>query len=66
LPTTQDGQSKTHLVDEGYIQIDLLVKSKYNEIDLVGAIPSSNNLQDWVEGIFDHTQFHIDWENQYA
>jgi len=52
------------LVDEGYMEIDLLVKSHQKGIDLVGPVPSSKSWQDRVEGAFDHTQFHIDWEKR--
>ncbi len=52
------------LVDEGYMEIDLLVDSQKRGIDLVGPVPTSKSWQDRVEGAFDHTQFQIDWENQ--
>ena len=52
------------LVDEGYMEIDLLVESHQKGIDLVGPVPSSKSWQDRVEGAFDHTQFHIDWEKR--
>jgi len=55
---------ETHLVDEGYLEMDLLVASHHRGIDLVGPIPASKTWQDRVEGAFDHTQFHIDWQNQ--
>jgi transposase len=52
------------LVDEGYMEIDLLLDSQNKGIDLVGPVPSSKSWQDRVEGAFDHTQFQIDWEKQ--
>jgi len=52
------------LVDEGYMEIDLLVESRKKGVDLVGPVPSSKSWQDRVEGAFDHTQFHIDWEKR--
>jgi transposase len=61
---TQGRQPETHLVDEGYMEIDLLVNSQHKGIDLVGPVPSSKTWQDRIEGAFDHTQFHIDWENR--
>ncbi len=50
------------LVDEGYMEIDLLVDSLHRGIDLVGPVPTSKIWQDRKEGALDHTQFHIDWE----
>lgn len=55
---------KIQLVDEGYMEIDLLLDSQNKGIDLVGPVPSSKSWQDRVEGAFDHTQFQIDWEKQ--
>jgi transposase len=52
------------LVDEGYLEIDLLLDSQRRGIDLVGPVPSSKSWQDRVEGAFDHTQFQIDWEKR--
>jgi transposase len=55
---------EVQLVDEGYMEIDLLLDSQNRGIDLVGPVPSSKSWQDRVEGAFDHTQFQIDWENR--
>lgn len=52
------------LVDEGYMEIDLLLDSQIRGIDLVEPVPSSKSWQDRVEGAFDHTQFQIDWEKR--
>lgn len=52
------------LVDEGYMEIDLLLDSKNKGIDLVGPVPSSKSWQDRVEGAFNHTQFQIDWDKR--
>lgn len=52
------------LVDEGYMEIDLLVESQKKGLDLVGPVPSSKSWQDRVEGAFDHTQFYIDWQKR--
>jgi len=52
------------LVDEGYMEIDLLLDSQKRGIDLVGPVPTSKSWQDRVEGALDHTQFQIDWENR--
>ena len=54
------------LVDEGYMEVDLLLASQGRGIDLVGPVPSSKAWQDRVEGAFDHTQFQIDWEKRVA
>lgn len=62
----KDRSPETHLVDEGYMEMDLLVDSQHKGIDLVGPVPSSKTWQDRVEGAFDHTQFHIDWQNRQA
>jgi transposase len=59
----KDRSPDIHLVDEGYMEMDLLVESQHRGIDLVGPIPASKTWQDRVEGAFDHTQFHIDWQN---
>jgi len=52
------------LVDEGYMEIDLLLDSQKRGIDLVGPVPTSKSWQDRVEGAFDHTQFQIDWKKR--
>lgn len=54
------------LVDEGYMEIDLLVSSKKKGIDLVGPVPSSKSWQDREEGAYNHTCFKIDWEQRVA
>lgn len=62
----KDRSPETHLVDEGYMEIDLLVDSQHKGIDLVGPVPSSKTWQDRIEGAFDHTRFHIDWKSREA
>jgi transposase len=52
------------LVDEGYMEIDLLLDSQKKGVDLVGPVPSSKSWQDRTEGAFDHTQFQIDWDKR--
>jgi Transposase DDE domain len=54
------------LVDEGYVETDLLVSSQERGVDLLGPMPSSKSWQDRVEGAFDHTQFQIDWQRLVA
>lgn len=53
---------ETQLVDEGYMEADLLVSSQAKGVDLHGPVPSSKSWQDREKGAFDHTRFHIDWE----
>ncbi len=60
----KDRSPETHLVDEGYMEMDLLVDSRHKGIDLVGPVPSSKTWQDRIEGAFDHTQFDIDWQHK--
>jgi transposase len=60
----KDRSPEIHLVDEGYMEIDLLVDSQHQGIDLVGPVSSSKTWQDRVEGAFDHTLFHIDWKSR--
>jgi transposase len=62
----RDLQPETQLVDEGYMEADLLVSSQQRGIDLVGPVPSSKSWQDRTEGALDHTQFHIDWAQRIA
>ncbi len=57
---------QTHLVDEGYMEVDLLVSSQRKGVDLVGPVPSHKSWQSKSEEAFDHTQFHIDWERKQA
>ncbi len=56
----------THLVDEGYMDTDLVVKNQRRGVDLVGPIPSHKSWQSRTEEAFDHTQFHIDWQAKVA
>ena len=54
-----------HLVDEGYVDSDNLVKSwqKY-QVDLVGPAPKDTTWQAQHEQGLDNTQFIIDWDNR--
>jgi transposase len=55
-----------HLVDQGYMSVDLLLRSRQaHGIDLVGLVPGDNSWQ-VREGGYDSTQFAIDWDNQCA
>jgi transposase len=55
-----------HLVDEGYMDTDLLVTRQHKGVDLVGPIPSHKSWQSRTEDAFDHTQFSIDWDAKQA
>ena len=57
---------ETHLADEGYLEVDLLVKSQQRGVDLVGPVPSSKSWQSREEGALDHTKFDFDWERRVA
>jgi len=57
---------ETHLVDEGYMETDLLVDSQKRGIDLVGPVPSSKSWQTREKDALDHTQFELDWEQKIA
>lgn len=59
-------QPDIHLVDEGYIETNLLVNSQKQGIELVGPVPSHKSWQSRSEEAFDHTQFEIDWEAKQA
>jgi len=52
------------IVDQGYLEVDGLVKSLEKGIDLVGPVPSEKSWQTRENAGFDHTQFVIDWEKQ--
>ena len=55
-----------HLVDEGYMDTDLLVTSQHKGVDLVGPVPSHKSWQSRTEDAFDHTRFAIDWDAKQA
>jgi transposase len=57
---------EVQLVDEGYMDTDLLVTSQQKGVDLVGPIPSHKSWQSRTEDAFDHTQFVIDWDAKQA
>lgn len=61
---TQGHVPDVHLVDQGYMDMDLLMDSRNKGIDLVGPLPPKTTWQERVEGAFDHTRFQIDWQNQ--
>ena len=52
--STQGRSPEIHLVDEGYMEIDLLVASQKKGVDLVGPVPSSKSWQDRTEDAMDY------------
>ena len=64
--TARDLLPDTHLVDEGYMETDLLVKSQKKGVDLVGPVPSHKSWQSRTDAAFDHTRFTIDWQAKRA
>ncbi len=57
---------KTHLVDEGYTEVELLLENQQQGIDLIGPLPEGKSWQNLQEGAFDHSQFRIDWDHKIA
>lgn len=57
---------ETHLVDEAYMDVDLLLESGRHGIDLVGPVPSGKSWQAREADAFDHTQFEVDWQKRVA
>jgi transposase len=64
--TARNLKPETQIVDQGYVEIELLMSNSKKGIDLVGPVPSGKSWQSKVEGAFDHTQFEIDWEQKHA
>ena len=59
-------QPETQIVDQGYLEIELLMSSAKKGIDLLGPVPSGKSWQSKTEGAFDHNQFEIDWIQRQA
>ncbi len=57
---------EVHVVDEGYMETDLLVTSQQRGVELVGPVPSHKSWQSRTEDAFDHTHFAIDWAAKQA
>lgn len=55
---------KTHLVDAGYPDADLLVSSQAQGIDLVGPVPQDNTPQGRAGQGFAAADFTIDWDHE--
>jgi transposase len=62
----ESAPSGSLLVDQGYLETNLLVSCQQRGIDLVGPMPSSKSWQDRQDGAFDHTMFTIDWAQRVA
>ncbi len=54
------------IVDQGYVESELLLRSQKRGIDLIGPVASGKSWQSKTEGAFDHTQFEVDWEKEQA
>lgn len=62
----KDCWPKKHLVDGGYVDLEVLLHSQDNGIDLIGPIAKDRSWQAKLKDGFDHTKFHIDWQNRQA
>lgn len=62
----RDLKPDIQLVDQGYLEINLLLKSQQKGIDLFGPVASEKSWQSIDKNAFDHTQFAIDWEKREA
>jgi len=51
---------KTQIVDQGYVEIELLMNSLAKGIDLIGPVPSGKSWQSKEKDAFDHTHFEVD------
>jgi transposase len=57
---------KTHLVDQGYTDADLLVSAAQAGIELLGPVSQDTNSQAQAAEGFAATDFTVDWERQQA
>ena len=58
---------RDHLVDQGYVDVQLLITSKTEYgVNLIGRVPSNTSWQTQAGQGFDQTHFIIDWEAQQA
>jgi len=62
----KDHHPKKHLVDGGYVDLEVLLHSQDNGIDLIGPIAQDRSWQARTKDGFDHTKFQIDWQNRQA
>lgn len=63
---TQGRAPEKHLVDGGYVTLQVLIKSEKKGIDLIGPIAKNHSWQANSEGAYDHTRFQIDWRAMQA
>jgi transposase len=54
------------IVDQGYVEIELLLSSRKKGIALLGPVASGKSWQSKTEGAFDHSQFEVDWDRKQA
>jgi transposase len=62
----KDCLPKKHLVDGGYVDLEVLLHSQDNGIDLIGPIAQDRSWQAQMKDGFDHAKFQIDWQNRQA
>jgi transposase len=62
----KDCLPKKHLVDGGYVDLEVLIHSQDNGIDLIGPIAKDRSWQAKLKDGFDHAKFQIDWQNRQA
>lgn len=55
---------KTHYVDQGYVDADILVKAAAQGIDLLGPAPQDTSAQGRAGKGFAATDFQVDWQKQ--
>jgi transposase len=55
---------ETHLVDAGYIDIDLIVSSQREQLELLGPVQAYSCWQAQVPEAYSLTDFEIDWQQQ--
>lgn len=63
---TQGRAPEKHLVDGGYVTLQVLIKSEEKGIDLIGPIAKNHSWQANSDGAYDHTRFQIDWQAMQA
>lgn len=59
-------QPTQHWVDGGYTDVDILLNSHGNDIDLIGPLRSDKSWQAKMEGGYDQSKFVIDWKKMVA
>ena len=55
-----------HIVDGGYMDLEVLLSSREMGIDLIGPVAKDRSWQAKMEGGYDHTCFEIDWQTMQA